>query len=115
MALANNTPWMGSVTIATGGTAEQLSVMLQALTNFPFDTGVKGRVSGCTIQFPFTESGYLYIGNSWVSSTDRGIELVPSQTYPVPTIGDNPIRLDEIWLVSDHDSAVVNVTLVRDS
>lgn len=108
-------PWHGTVPLTTGGTAYNLQTLLLAHAEPPFDTSLTGsrQVSILTIQFPFTGAGYLYIGNRWLSLTDRGIELVPSQTYPYPILPSNVLNLDHVWLMSDTSTQEANITICR--
>ena len=114
MAARSMTPWMGTVTITLANTAYQLSTLVFAATNPPLTpaTGVL-RCEFLSIQADVDAGGArFFIGNSDVSSTNMGYELVATGNPSPMSMTSNLVRLDQIYVMSDTESTKLNITFI---
>lgn len=111
----SNTPWMGTISLPLANTAYQLSARLLALpedqrpqfTNVPKTQAIAIQAN------PENSTGAkYYIGNSFVTSSNRGIQLFATQVWPIYSMESNLIRLDHIWVMCDTADETMNVTMV---
>lgn len=106
-------PWMK--TIVVSGPAKSLLAYMEALD--PAWNNTPRAVSCVQLQLDINAGGiHLYVGNSQVSATDRGFELIADQAGPnsMPIFG-NAISLASIWLLSSsiQEEVQVNVTVIQ--
>ena len=102
-------PWSESITLGSSGTAVNLFAAIQAL-----DVTVK-YPQCCKIQIqldPGAGGAKLFGGNSDVSSTNHGWEIVAGQIKNWEALQQNLYNLQQIWLVSDTSEVKVNVEFV---
>jgi hypothetical protein len=102
-------PWMKTVTLTTATTVYGLYALIQALDStvrFP---------QCCKLQIqsdPSMGAAKLRIGNSDITSTNCGVSLTAGQALVFETTEQNLHSLLDIFLLSDTNTHLVNVTFV---
>ena len=114
MATVTRTPWCGTFTLTTAATAYRLSDLLAAATNPPrVPANGPMRAQFLTIQADVNAGGArFYVGNSDVSSTNKGWELVATQVLPIYSMDSNLISLNDIYITSNTNSVKINVSFI---
>lgn len=97
--MAHETPILKSVTLPLAGTNYQLSSLLAALDPDIVGQIGQGRCQYLQLQFDVNAGAdVLRIGNSDLSDTNFGVQLVATQAWPVQSMETNLIRTDQIYL-----------------
>jgi hypothetical protein len=97
-------PLLRSVICTTATNIYQLSTLLAALdANFPT------RLSGIIIQLDVAATGNLYIGNSAVSPTNCGANLIPGGSFTFMPDDNSFIMTTDIYLRSSVSGVQVNI------
>lgn len=102
-------PWAKTLNLALAANAYNLYDLIQAA-----DVTVK-YPQCCKLQIqldPGAGAGKLYIGNSDVSSTNRGTELVAGQSKEYEGIEQNLYSLQNVWLRGSANDMDVNISYV---
>jgi hypothetical protein len=102
-------PWGNTLNLASNAVAYNLFALIQAA-----DVTVKyPQCCKLSIQLdPAAGAGKLYIGNSDVSSSNRGTELVAGQAKEFEGIEQNLYSLQNVWLRGSVDNLKVNINYV---
>lgn len=115
MATGNKSPWCATLTLTTASTAYQLRALILASTNPPLTPPSPSPLIAefLSIQVdPGAGGAKVFIGNSDVSATNRGYEIVAAQGINPLQFTSNLINLDQIYLMADTNATKVNVTFV---
>ena len=108
-----NNPRLLTVTLTTQNTNYQLSALLAAIdTGFAQAGGVYTRCSRLSIQADNAGGAAKYfIGNSDISATNFGRGMIATQIENYGGLPTSVIDLTEIWLRSDTNTALLNITV----
>lgn len=100
-------PWMGSV-IANGTVAQSVYALLSAIWS-----DLPQKAQWISIQLN-NDAGatVLYIGNSDVSATETGVQLVATQAKEIPAGSSNLLYLKDIYLLASTGEVQVNLIVV---
>lgn len=103
--MANYSPFMRSVTVTNAIT--KLSTLIAAIeANFPT------RIQWLTLQYDFTATGSLYIGNSAVAANNCGANLAPGGSHTIQPNLQGLILTSDVYMLSTIASAQMNVTAI---
>jgi hypothetical protein len=106
--MAHETPILKTVTLTLANTNYKLSDLLDAI-----DADIRHRASYLQLQFDVNAGAdVLFIGNSDISGTNFGVQLVGTQAWPVQAFESNLIRTDQIYLRSNGSGHVVYVAML---
>ena len=112
---ASLTPWMQTVTLTVVNHAYQLSDLIsQSGPDAPLvpASGVY-RAQYLALHSDDENAGArIFVGNSKVSSVNKGVTLFATQVWPIYSMEGNLIRLDQIFVSTDIAGAKLNVTFI---
>lgn len=105
-----HSPWFGSITLTTANTAYQLTTQLRAKDAAQFTPQEVIRFLWLTIQVDKTAgAANVYIGNSNVSPTEYGWNLVATQSVSIPSSESNLLIANDTWFLSDTDNVILHL------
>lgn len=96
------------LSVSVTGTAQSISNLIATLR-----PNASKRACYLQIQLDLAASGNLYIGNSDVSSSNCGANLVASQANQQFASDSNLISLDQIYLLASTGTQQVNLVIIN--
>ena len=116
---AYTTPCGRILPLALANTVYSVWTLLQAHATPPISEGLGPRCQWITLQFPYEvgavgSAGFLFIGTeSTMTNANYMAQIVPSQFYPIPSLGANWVRLDHLWVMADTATQYVAVGFLQ--